>query len=541
MLHAHFFSVAGDGQSLLDPEGRPFWSMGVCCVDPGPRWSKYKLSEPEYCADRLFVSRSEWADDTAQKLRSWGVNTLGGWSDVDSFRRLKIPYTVVLHLGAYDQAPWHDLFAPTMKRAIEDAAKKQIQPIATDPSLIGYFTDNELGWWDETIFKVYFGFEAATPGKQALIDLMRRWYRGDLDRLTKDWDVSAISWSALKQAKRIFIRPRGQGQAFIRRWMQCVGERYYGMVRDAVRRNDRNHLILGDRYCQYYCPAVASASRRFIDVCSINFGATWRDGRFPAFFFDSLHTLTGKPILVSEWYMTAIQNRSGNKNSSGGFPVVISQEQRAIGVHNYLAGLRRRPYIVGAHWFQFYDEPSKGRGDGENYNMGLVDIDGRPYDEVVAQFTSFSKYGWCDLAQQGAFREPIAWPYELAMKARTPTPVAELAIERKALASTTAENSPTPFSIVHLIAMDYADESLYRGGRIPESERSMLRLKLNGKVIDIRFGGKGRRATCSDPTATIVERAGIFHQLSIRIAHPMANGAARLALHGGKDVVEWRF
>ena len=37
-------------------------------------------------------------------------------------------------------------------------------------------------------------------------------------------------------------------------------------------------------------------------------------------YLDTLHALTGKPMLVSEFYMAAEENRSGNKNTVGGFP-----------------------------------------------------------------------------------------------------------------------------------------------------------------------------------------------------------------------------
>ena len=46
----------------------------------------------------------------------------------------------------------------------------------------------------------------------------------------------------------------------------------------------------------------------------------------------------------------------------------------------------RFPNVVGAHWFQHHDEPSGGRGDGEDYNMGLIDIAGRPYEELTEAF-----------------------------------------------------------------------------------------------------------------------------------------------------------
>jgi hypothetical protein len=44
------------------------------------------------------------------------------------------------------------------------------------------------------------------------------------------------------------------------------------------------------------------------------------------------------------------------------------------------------PQIVGTHWFQYYDEPQGGRSDGEDYNMGLVDIYDRPYEQLIAEF-----------------------------------------------------------------------------------------------------------------------------------------------------------
>ena len=55
-------------------------------------------------------------------------------------------------------------------------------------------------------------------------------------------------------------------------------------------------------------------------------------------------------------------------------------------VQKALQNFARCPYIVGTHWFQYYDEPKGGRPDGEDYNMGLVDIYDRPYQEVLASF-----------------------------------------------------------------------------------------------------------------------------------------------------------
>jgi hypothetical protein len=42
------------------------------------------------------------------------------------------------------------------------------------------------------------------------------------------------------------------------------------------------------------------------------------------------------------------------------------------------------PCFLGAHWFCWRDEPVLGRMDGENYNIGFVDVTDRPYPELVA-------------------------------------------------------------------------------------------------------------------------------------------------------------
>jgi hypothetical protein len=39
--------------------------------------------------------------------------------------------------------------------------------------------------------------------------------------------------------------------------------------------------------------------------------------------------------------------------------------------------------VVGAHWFQYQDQATTGRGDGENYQIGLVDVCDRPYPETI--------------------------------------------------------------------------------------------------------------------------------------------------------------
>jgi hypothetical protein len=54
------------------------------------------------------------------------------------------------------------------------------------------------------------------------------------------------------------------------------------------------------------------------------------------------------------------------------------------GYRYYVTSALQNPAIIGAHWFQYYDEPATGRSDGENYQIGFLDICDTPYWETVA-------------------------------------------------------------------------------------------------------------------------------------------------------------
>jgi hypothetical protein len=160
-------------------------------------------------------------------------------------------------------------------------------------------------------------------------------------------------------------------------------------VHDAIRRYDSNHLILGDRYARHCPDVVAKAAAAYVDVVSVN--VDWpeaTDGYLPIGYLQNLHRVTGKPVLVTEYYVASADNRSGNKNSGRIFLTVATQQDRVTAFENRLRILAQQPHVVGAHWFRFADEPPHGRvSDGEDYNFGLVDIDNQPYEELTAAMT----------------------------------------------------------------------------------------------------------------------------------------------------------
>jgi hypothetical protein len=67
-----------------------------------------------------------------------------------------------------------------------------------------------------------------------------------------------------------------------------------------------------------------------------------------------------------------------------GLRAAADQRQRADFYRYYVQSALSNPWLVGTHWFQFNDQPLTGRRDGENYQIGFVDVCDKPHPELVA-------------------------------------------------------------------------------------------------------------------------------------------------------------
>jgi ABC-type multidrug transport system fused ATPase/permease subunit len=367
---------------LVDPRGERFLSRGVDCVGPGP--VRTSRTNPGYSeARRGGEPVSAWRDRTKARLVRWGFNTAGGWSD-ERFRPAGMPYTPVLHLGVQGGAPWGDLWEPSFASAVRQLAARLTATTRGDPNRIGYFLDNEFGWGDEWLLGIAFGWGPGAPGKHHLVATLKRLYRADFRKFQEDFETTARGgWEGLLSVTTTGFR-RGRGQRAVDAWTYEVARAYYETCAAAVREADPGALILGDRFRQFYPQAVARAARGILDAVSTNYEATTTDGWVSPAYFRTLYELSGCPVLVGEFYAAARQNRTGNRNHGGAFTLVDTQRQRAAAAAAQARAFAAMPFVVGWHWFQWFDEPVHGRDDGEDYNMGLVDIDDEPYADLVA-------------------------------------------------------------------------------------------------------------------------------------------------------------
>jgi hypothetical protein len=369
--------------TLVTPCGSAFYSAGINVLD-GEIPKRPVPGHEGYDWRRYYPSLEAWRETMLQRVASWGFNTAGAWSlppDV-----LKLPSIPNLEIGRLSRFHWFDPFDPATETAMRALAPQLVAEAKGSPYRIGYFTDNEVGWWGGALFVFYSQKPAENHTKQRWVELLRGQYGEDWQRFLADFvpPAGVASWDQLLHAEQVTkLRPGGHGIQAVRRWTGTVAEHYYAMVERVLRETDPDALIFGDRLPIYYDPAAVRAMGRHVDAIAVNYNVDSPDGWIAHYFFDGLRQLSGgKPVLISEWFFAANENRSGNRNN-GHLMTVATQAERADGAAAATINLAAIPEVIGTHWFQYADHPRGGRQDGEDYDFGLVDIEDQPYDGVV--------------------------------------------------------------------------------------------------------------------------------------------------------------
>lgn len=521
------FSIQQKGETswLVKPDGERFFSMGVSVVDPGPPRQHFNPRNPAYAAFRYYKDSNQWAEATLKRLRSWRFTTVGGWSDFAALQQCRdsnVAFIPMLAVGMSCGVPWLDMWDTNVIARMHQIARDQILPLRDDPRLLGYYSDNEMGWWNSALFRLTLKQPSTSGQRQRLLQLLRETYHDNWIALLKDFEPDgAGNFKELDQHGMLYLRPGSEGIRVYRRFLGLMAARYYSLVREIIRTYDKRGLILGDRYQSFYYPEVAHASASSVDAVSMNLNAAWNDGTFPRCYLDTLHALTGRPVIVSEFYMAAEQNRTGDRNLTSTFPVVATQQQRAEGFRNTVEALARLPYVLGADWFQYSDEPARGRDDGEDYNFGLVDVYDQPYEELTAMAQSLDPEAIKSARHPGlpdaflgvppAPADPLGhftirvalkdWDRERGfVKPVSRFPVADLYVcwNRDAI-------------YLGLYAQDFAEPEFYRNKVIPEIDRAqwLVSPAARKEPIHIRLG-PGGPATCDAPAVRIANLSGAY-------------------------------
>ena len=353
---------------FVDPDGHLFLSLGADVIQP-------EMTTPAAGRDAFFRERppaavlparerggdrgvsfftwnllrrfgegwpAAWVDHTLRRMDAWGLNTVANWSSPRLWEANRKPYVVPLEswIDGVSYLGLPDVYAEDFATKADERARRQCAPRKGDPWLLGYFPANEPPFPQKELQTV----ELILAGpKTATRDALEKWLAaGDTEERRKEWI----------------------GDAF---------DRYVSITSAAVKRHDPNHLNLGMRSGGQPTAAEVRAARAF-DVYSVNV----YDYEVPVARVRQIAELTGKPILIGEFHFG-----TPGRGLAASLVQVRDQAERGKAYRYYVENALAMPEMVGTHWFQWADQPSTGRFDGENYNIGLVDVTDRPYPDLV--------------------------------------------------------------------------------------------------------------------------------------------------------------
>lgn len=373
--------------------------------------------QPPVGCPQPVLDTARWQAHTLDRLQAWGFNTLGNWSDPALAQVKRMPYTLPLSIiGDYASIstgmdwwgrmpdPFDPRFAMATERAVAIAARDH----RDDPWLIGYFADNELAWaapGDDP--KARYGLAYGTlrlttdvPAKRAFLKQLRDKYRNQ-EGLSKAWGIDLQAWELMEDPGFEAPLPSPEYPEIERdyqHFQQVFADTYFKTISDALKWHAPNHLLLGGRYA-VSTPEAVKACVEFCDVLSFNFYTLKPEDGYD---FARLAELD-KPVLVSEF-----QFGSRDRGPFWPGPVEVAREEdRGPAYGTFLKAAMAQPMIVGAHWFQYLDQPASGRLlDGENGHLGLVAITDVPYSSFVE---SVRQSNWQVLGQfRSGLEKPVS-------------------------------------------------------------------------------------------------------------------------------------
>jgi agarase len=363
-------------------------------IPHGETYSFYQANlDRKYGEEALSGDVTKWHQVTIDRMKDWGFTSFGNWVDPGFYQAKQVPYFAngwiigdfktlsgkKNHWGLMPD-PYDPVFAQRAKATIDDVAAK----VKASPWCAGIFIDNEKSWGErEGSVEARYGLildalsknSEESPAKKAFTKYITEKY-SEISTLNKTWQTSFTSWDEMS-AGVTFNTHNAALISDLSRMLEMLGEQYFIVVHNTLEKVLPNHLYMGARMANWGMPdEIIKASIKYSDVLSFNI---YEEG-VQEHYWEFLEEVD-LPVVIGEFHIGSSPD-SGLYNP--GIVHASGQKDRAQKYKSYMESVLNKSYMVGAHWFQYVDEPITGRAfDGENANIGFVTVADIPYPELV--------------------------------------------------------------------------------------------------------------------------------------------------------------
>ena len=240
-----------------------------------------------------------------------------------------------------------------------DEACRVLAATKDDPWVFGIFSDNEIPLFEEDIIRKYLAMGEDDPGARR-----------------------ARKWLAEQGKTEETITAADD-----REFCLLVLNKYFGMVREAMRKYDPNHMYFGTRFHKTLLTQTSAyeAAGKHMDVVAINLYHRWNIDQE---MINQMAAVAGKPLMITEWYAKGVD--SGLRNESGAGFTVHTQKERGLFYENFTISLLRNPNMVGWHWFRYIDEGPLWQGE-KACNKGVVNGHYEPYEGLTGSMERINR------------------------------------------------------------------------------------------------------------------------------------------------------
>lgn len=335
----------------------------------------------------------QWHQVTIDRMHDWGFTSFGNWVDPAFYEAEQVPYfangwiigdfeTLSGEKNHWGLMP--DPFDPVFSQRAIATIRAVANDVKASPWCVGIFIDNEKSWGArEGTIPARYGVvldalsknAKDSPAKAAFSEFIKGQYIS-IDKLNSAWQSSISNWQQFDSG--LTFEDFTQSQVSdLSRLLEMLGEQYFHVVHNTLEQYLPNHLYMGARMANWGMPdEIIKASLKYSDVLSFNIYEEGMQTHFWKFLEE-----VDLPVVIGEFHIGTATD-SGMWNP--GIVHASDQADRARMYKAYMQSVLEKPYMVGAHWFQYIDEPISGRAfDGENANIGFVTVADIPYPELI--------------------------------------------------------------------------------------------------------------------------------------------------------------